>query len=56
MYLSEIETSQGGLLIAVHSVAEAQAGDILLLKLILNRALMKSIFVPRELVLASKLS
>lgn len=56
--MSRIETSQGGWLIAVYSVAEARAGGTLLLKLTLEQCVDDQRFSTRELgmqVLASKL-
>jgi hypothetical protein len=58
LHLSKIETSQGGWRIAVYSVAQVQAGDALLLKLILEQSVDEEHFRTRELgmlVLASKL-
>lgn len=58
LHLSKIETSQGRWLIAVYSVAEAHAGDTLLLKLILEQSIDDEHFRTRELgmqVLAAKL-
>jgi hypothetical protein len=58
LHLSRIETSQGGWLIAVYSVAEARADGTLLLKLILEQSTDEEHFRTRELgmqVLASKL-
>jgi len=58
LHLSRIETSQGGWLIAVCSVAEARAGGMLLLKVILEQSIDEQHFRTRELgmqVLASKL-
>jgi len=58
LHLSRIETSQGGWLIAVYSVAEARAGGTLLLKLILEQSIDDEHFRTRELgmqVLVSQL-
>ena len=58
LHLSRIETSQGVWLIAVYSVAEAQAANTLLLKLILEQSIDDEHFRTRELgmqVLARKL-
>ncbi len=58
LHLNRIETSQGGWLVAVYSVAEARAGGTLLLKLILEQSIDEEHFRARELgmqVLASKL-
>jgi hypothetical protein len=58
LHLSRIETSQGRWLVAVYSVAEAQAGGTLLLKLILEQSIDEEHFRARELgiqLLASKL-
>jgi hypothetical protein len=49
LHLSRIETSQGTWLIAVSSVAEAQAGNTLLLKLILEHSIDSEHFRSREL-------
>ena len=49
LHLSTIETSQGGWLIAVHSVAESHAGGTLLLKLILEQSIDHEHFRTREL-------
>jgi len=58
LHLSRIETSRGGWLIAVHSIAEAQIAGTLLLKLILEQSIDDEHFRTRELgmqVLAVKL-
>jgi hypothetical protein len=49
LHLSRIETSQGTWLIAVYSVAEAQTGNSLLLKLILELSIDSEHFRSREL-------
>jgi hypothetical protein len=49
LHLSRIETSQGTWLIAVSSVAKAQAGNTLLLKLILEHSIDSEHFRSREL-------
>jgi hypothetical protein len=49
LHLCRIETSQGAWLIAVYSVAEAQAGKTLLLKLILEQSIDSEHFRSREL-------
>jgi hypothetical protein len=58
LHLSRIQTSQGGWLIAVQSIAEARVGGTLLLKLILEQSKDDEHFRTRELwmqVLAVKL-
>jgi hypothetical protein len=47
--MSKVETSQGSWLVAIHSVAEAEGGDVLLLKLILEQAIDEERFCTREL-------
>jgi hypothetical protein len=58
LHLSQIDTSQGGWLIVVYNVAEAQSCEALLLKLILEQSIDEERLRTRELgmlVLASKL-
>ena len=49
LHLSRIETSQGGWLIAVQSVAEARVGGTLLLRLILEQSVDDEHFRTRKL-------
>ena len=49
LHLTMIESSQGAWLIAVYSVAEAQAGNALLLKLVLEQSVDSDHFRSREL-------
>lgn len=49
LHLYRIESSQGAWLIAVYSVAEAQAGHTLLLKLILEQSIDSEHFRSRDL-------
>jgi hypothetical protein len=58
LHMSKIETSQGTWPVAVYSLAQAQGGDILLLKLILEQSIDEQRFRTRELgmqVLAARL-